>query len=186
MIVTKKLLLYSTALLALGCLAAVPGRAETVRQNTTVTQVEIPNAEKIDFSAFDLNKDGVLSRAEVGEKLFYVFDVDGNHVIDNIEFNRKTVLTFIPMESQTVTAYDFNDDGHPEVTKVTYSTFMERSGLARFEKTSDGLAPSDFLSPRAFNQLDVNKDKVIDIAEWKGAYIKSLDKRNKEAASVNP
>ena len=55
----------SAFLLALG-LCSLPAGAETVMQNTTVTQIEIPDARKVDFKAFDINHDGILSRAEVG------------------------------------------------------------------------------------------------------------------------
>jgi len=58
------------------------------------------------------------------------------------------------------------------------------SGLARFSKSPGGLSPEDFAG-KSFLEMDVNKDGVIDLKEWKGAYIASLDKSNKEAASVN-
>ena len=178
-----RILLGSAALLVLVALPRSAG-AETVTSNTVVTQIDIPSTRKIDFNAFDINHDGVLSRWEVGEELFHVFDLDGNEVIDNKEYKKKTVLTLIPMKSETEVAYDFDDDGKADETKYTYGTFTEMSGLARFAKSPGGLSPEDFAG-KSFLEMDVNNDGVIDVKEWKGAYIASLDKSNKEAARVN-
>ncbi len=172
------------ALLLGACMIPMAASAETVNQVTTTHQIELPNTQKIDFKAFDLNHDGILSRSEVGEELFYIFDQDGNHVLDNHEYDRKTVLTVIPMKSETETSYDFDDDGKVDATKFTYDTFTEQSGLARFEKTPGGLSPREF-TDKGFNELDVNHDHVLDIAEWKGAYNEVIDRHNKEVARVN-
>lgn len=185
MISMKKTLFLSAALASLSIMA-IGAHAETVIQNTTVSQVNLPHTERINFEAFDLNHDGVLSRQEVGEKLFYVFDTDGNQGIDNLEYKRKTVLTIIPMQKQTITAYDYNSDGHIDATETSTSDFIEKSGLARFAKNGEtGISPQDFLKGKAFNEVDVNHDGVIDLKEWKGAYIASLDKANREAARYN-
>jgi hypothetical protein len=181
---TPKSLLYLSAAMATTLTLAIPLHAQTVVRNTSVTQIDLPHTTKIDFKAFDLNGDGILSTREVGQKLFYVFDTDDNQVIDNIEFNRKTVLTIIPMQQETVTLYDFDNDGKVDAKKYSYETFTQTSGLARFAKNEEGLSPADFIG-KAFNQLDVNNDKAIDIDEWKGAYIKSLDEKNREAARYN-
>jgi hypothetical protein len=173
------------AALMVGCgLLPATASAETVNQTTKTTQIELPNTQKIDFKVFDLNHNGILSRAEVGEELFYIFDQDGNHVLDNHEYDHKAVLTIIPMKSETETIYDFDDDGKVDATKFTYETFTEQSGLMRFEKTPGGLSPREF-TEKGFNELDVNHDHTLGIDEWKGAYNEVIDRHNKEVARVN-
>lgn len=47
---------------------------------------------------------------EVGEKLFMVFDLDGNHLIDNIEWDKKSMMTIMPMEKETYKFYDSDNN----------------------------------------------------------------------------
>src|SRR5690606_33257010 len=97
----NKIVLTSIFIPAL-CISHV-GHSETITTKTIVSQQDIPNVQKTNFSAFDLNGDNILSMSEVGQKLFYVFDTDGNEVLDNIEFNNKKIMTIIPMEKMTYT-----------------------------------------------------------------------------------
>ncbi|MCF8495705.1 MAG: hypothetical protein K9G62_03455 [Alphaproteobacteria bacterium] len=178
-----RLFILSTAFMALG--AAFPARAETVTTNTVVTQKDVPNVIKTDFMAFDLNKDNILSMTEVGQKLFYIFDTDGNEVIDNIEFDNKKVMTIIPMEKSTFTFIDRDDDGQAEHGAFSYETFIEKSGLMRFDKNMDGLSPSDFIG-RSFLELDTNHSKAIELPEWKKVYIESVLPPVAEQERYNP
>ena len=87
---------------AAALLGAMPtAQADTEKTTTVVKTRNIDNAEQIKFSVFDVNGDGLYSREEVGEKLFYVFDKDGNEVIDNIEWDQESMYTIIPMEKET-------------------------------------------------------------------------------------
>ncbi len=141
----------------------------TVTTETLVTQKEIPNTRKTNFSAFDLNMDGVLSMKEVGTKLFYVFDTDGNEVIDNIEFKHRQIMTIIPMEENTYTYMDWNSDGATDQATYTYDTFFQTSGLARFDKNMDGLSAQEFIGASML-EMDDDKSGMIEIGEWKEAY----------------
>ena len=172
---TRPFALFSAALLGMtaSLALATAASAATVTKDTIVSQQELSNTQKINFSDFDVNKDGRLSRSEVGETLFYIFDTDGNEVIDNIEYDRPMVLTIIPMEKKEITTIDFDDDGIPDSTSFNTEEFYERSMLGRFAKDKDGLSARDFLG-RVYWQLDDNKDKTVDIKEFKRAYIKSL------------
>lgn len=172
---TKTIAFFSAALLGMSASVALMtgASAATVTKDTIVTQQELANTEKINFSDFDVNKDGRLSRAEVGETLFYIFDTDGNEVIDNIEYERPMVLTIIPMEKKEITTVDFDDDGIPDSTSFNTEEFYEQSMLARFAKDKNGLSAKDFLGQNYW-QLDDNKDKTVDIKEFKRAYIQSL------------
>jgi hypothetical protein len=150
-------------------------RSET-KWKTEERAIPNPNATVIDFMTFDLNKDGVLSTPEVGERLFKMYDTDGNEILDNIEFDRKAVLTVAPMEKETVITYDIDGDGTPEKTDYTYETFVQYTQLARFDANRDGLSPHEFTN-REFIVADINNDKAVDMTEWKASYIASLDKK---------
>lgn len=171
----KAIALFSAALLGMTASVALlnSATAATVTTDTIVAQQELDGTQKVNFAEFDVNKDGRLSRAEVGEKLFYIFDTDGNHVIDNIEYARPMILTIIPMEKQEITTVDFDDDGIPDSTTFNTEQFYEQSMLARFAKDKDGLSAKDFLG-RVYWQLDDNKDKTVDLKEFKEAYIESV------------
>lgn len=149
----------------------VPTNTVTSTTQTVVTPVDLPNMEKTNFSAFDLNKDGILDMVEVGTKLFYIFDTDGNEVIDNIEFENKKVMTIIPMEKETFKFVDYNGDGAADDTSYTHEAFFKTSGLMRFDQNMDGLSPHDFVE-QTFLVLDDNNSKAIELDEWKEAYIK--------------
>lgn len=153
-------------------LAAGAAIAETtvVTTKTTVSPEPLPNIDRVNFSVFDRNNDGILAMAEVGEKLFDLFDRDGNEVIDNIEFEQNSVLTITPAEKETITMVDHYGDGIVEHTTYTYENFLQASQLIRFAGDQDGLSPHDFVDT-SFLALDDNDDKVIDLEEWKEDYI---------------
>lgn len=167
--------LLATALISMTALGTTmnAASAETVTTQTTVVQSDIPGVEKINFSQLDLNNDGILSRAEVARKLFYLFDGDGNEVIDNIEIKKNRVLTFIPLEKTQLTMIDFNDDGLVDKTHVSNEEFMKFSMLSRFDKDMDGLNAQDFIG-KSFLELDTDNSKAVEAREWRDAYIKSV------------
>lgn len=156
-------------LLASPALAETPNTGVTITEKTIVQQKHMPEYTEVSFMDFDLNGDGTLSRDEVGEKLFELFDRDGNEVIDNIEMKIVGVMSFIPMEKETIEIIDYHTPGMEDKIKVTQQEFLETSSLTKFDKEEDGLTPLDFLGKR-FIQVDVTDDKVIDLKEWKRAY----------------
>lgn len=142
-------------------------------QTTTVTQQQaIPGVVKINFGDFDLNHDGILSMNEVGKKLFYIFDVDGNEVIDNIEFDNNKVMTIIPMEAKSVTMIDWNNDGIADEKSYSYEAFLGQSGLIVFDKDKDGLSAHDFINT-GFQEIDDNDNNTIEPDEWDEIYAKT-------------
>jgi len=151
-------------------LATAPALAQSITTDTYTMQKDLPNTQTVNFAEFDVNNDGQLSRKEIGEKLFYIFDTDGNHVIDNKEYLKPMVLTIIPMQKEKIVTFDFNDDGIADKTQYSHKEFFEQSMLAKFDKDGDGLSAKDFLG-RYFWHLDDNKDKVIDLKEWQAEYI---------------
>lgn len=151
---------------------------------TIETSLPAVGTRTFNFMDFDLNHDGVLSINEVGKMLFKLYDTDGNGVIDNNEYERRAVLTVVPMQKNTTVSYDLDGDGIADVTKYTYETFMQDTLLTRFDKNRDGLSPHEFTG-LDFLAADVNHDKVIDLKEWQGSYIASIDKLNKENARFN-
>lgn len=153
-------------------LESEPG-AKEVTVRVEVAPKNPPSENAIDFDGFDLNGDGVLDRDEVGEKLFQVFDRDGNHVIDNIEMKKPSLIVFTHMEKRKIQIIDYHTEAKPTKRNVTHQEFLQASKLSRFDKNEDGLSPLDFLG-MPFNRVNVKDDMVIDLYEWKRAYAESV------------
>lgn len=153
--------------------APAPVVDTTVVKTTTVVSEKpqaIANTDMINMSAFDLNKDGILSMQEVGARLFFVFDRDGNEIIDNIEFDRNSFLTIMPVEKETITYVDVYHGGHIDrTTTYTSEDFMKQSQLIRFAGDTDGLSPREFID-QSFLKTDINDDKAVAMDEWQEAY----------------
>src|SRR5690606_33573361 len=113
---------------------------------------DIPGANKVYFTDFDFNRDGVLTRNEVGDRLFRSFDRDGNMEIDNLEWSNKNVITVVPVEKETLRLADFDGDGRSEIAEYTTESFMHSTGLSRFDDTNDGLSPREFLGGPSFKE----------------------------------
>lgn len=160
-----------------------PGATEA-KVRVEVSQDKDPNRTQLNLWDFDLNKDGVLDRDEVGEKLFKFFDTDGNEVIDNKEMLKPSIIVFTPMTKKTIEMVNFQSDGQPVKETVTEEKFLQRSNLAKFDTDKDGLSPLDFLS-KPFNVVNVHKDGVIDLYEWKRAYAASVRPMHLEYFNYN-
>ncbi len=160
--------------------------AATVVQDTYIKQKDVPGTRKVNFADFDLNHDGRLSRDEVGEELFYIFDTDGNEVIDNIEYVRPMVVTIIPMEKSETLSVDFNDDGVADEKSFDSEEFIQKSMLYKFDRNKNGLSAKDFLEQAYWREIDDNNDKTIDLKEWKAAYIASLLPSSANPNRYNP
>ena len=170
-------LLMTAAILAVG---VAPAFADTVTTTTTTKQIDLPGVKKFELASFDDNHDGVITVEEAGDHLFHLFDLDSNGVIDNHEFYKKTIITVMPLEQQTVTFRDTNNDGQADNKSYSESTFLEHSGLAAFAGNKDGMSAADFVK-KSFLQLDTNHDHVIDAAEWRAAYVVShIPKANQQ------
>lgn len=184
-----KFFLASTAI-TLFLLQTIPVQAEegTVVRSTIVTKTQQVMPETgtriVNFMDFDLNGDNVLSTFEVGEMLFKLFDSDGNGVLDNVEYERRNVMTLVPMEKETIVTFDFDNDGKPDEVQHTYETFMEATQLTRFDNNGEGLSPRDFAG-KSFLEMDINRSKMIELNEWRGAYIESIAKQNAKHVQMN-
>lgn len=155
---------------AIALIGFVPAaHADTVTTKTVVQQKDIPNVNRVDMTMFDLNHDKILSRDEVGEYLFKVFDTDNNHNIDNIEFKQPKFITLIPMEKETMITVDFDNDGVPDKAEHTYESFVQLSQLGRFDDDQDGLSAKEFINT-GYEVLDDDEDRQISLEEWKEAY----------------
>lgn len=176
-------LLTGVAAIAIVASAGI-ATAETVHTKTYVKSQDVKHSDKIKFSDFDLNNDGMYSKSEVGEKLFYVFDLDGNEVIDNIEWDKRSMHTIIPMEKQTYKFVDYNNDGYTDLSTYTYETFYNESGLIRFDKNQDGLSAAEFIGT-GFLELDDSGNKMIELEEWKEGYTAMTKPANAEQERYN-
>ncbi|MES2729070.1 MAG: hypothetical protein V4621_03095 [Pseudomonadota bacterium] len=156
-------------LLALTLPLAPAALAETVTETTIVTSKPMPHVERIDFMAFDMNRDTRLSMREVGDVLFDAFDGDKNGKLDSMEFEKNTVITVMPRSSTTYTYYDYNNDGLAEASKITQTEFMERSNLIRFDRQENGLSAHEFIG-KYHKELDVNRDNYVTKEEWQREY----------------
>lgn len=154
----------------------------------TVTEVRpLPPKEGtrlVNLADYDVNNDGVLSRRETGEMLFKLLDSDGNQIIDNIEFEKRNMMTIAPMERETVVSYDFDNDGQPDRIERSTEVFTQQTMLSAFDKDGAGMSPKD-LAQKEFLNMDVNRDSAIDIYEWRGAYDKAIDDYNRSQARFN-
>lgn len=157
-----------------------PGTTRTETRWRTVEH----GVREINFVDFDVNRDGIQSINEVGEMLFKLYDTDNNEVIDNKEYEVRAVVTVMPVQKDVVVSYDFDGDGLADQTKHTYETFMQNTMLTRYDRNLSGLSPYEFTG-LDFMAADVNKDKAIDLKEWQGTYISSIDKANKLKANLN-
>lgn len=150
-----------------------PTPAISVTKTTAVAPVPVEGAIPVNFKYLDVNSDGILSRKEVGQKLFYLFDTDGNGVIDNIEIKKNQVITLVPFEKVELTMIDFDDDGKADIVNITSDQFMDYSMLNRFDKDNDGLTAEEFIGHSAL-ELDADKSGVVEFREWKEVYDKSV------------
>lgn len=164
-------------------LESEPGAKQvTVREE--IAPIKREGTKVIDFMTFDIDGDGALSRDEVGEKLFEIFDRDGNEVIDNIEMKKPSLLTFTTMNKKTTEIIEYYSDDTPQKTKVTQEEFLRKSHLGKFDKGDDGLSPLDFLGT-TFYRVNVKNDGVIDLYEFKRAYAKSVKPLHEEDFNYN-
>jgi len=157
-------------------------RVETV----TKTRPILPETGTriVNFLDFDLNGDGLLSTQEVGEMLFKLFDGDGNALIDNVEFEKRNVMTVVPMQQETVVRYDFNNDGFPDKVERAHETFMEKTQLSRFDLAGGGMAPRDFVG-KSFMRMDIDRSRFIELNEWRGAYDEAINRKNRQQVFYN-
>lgn len=163
----------------------VPVEGVAIKKTTTVTPAISPaGARVINFIEFDMNNDRILSTNEVGEMLFKIYDTDGNNVIDNLEFDRRAVLTVTPVEKEVVTTFDFDNDGRADRTEYTYESFIRDTQLTRFDENKDGLSAAEFTG-KSFLEADIDRSKAIEPMEWRSNYIASLQARMQAKANVN-
>lgn len=166
------------ALTAAVALMTVSGLAVADTTTTTTTTVvkeqAMTDATRFHITQFDLNNDNVYAKSEIGKKLFYIYDTDGNEVIDNLEFDDKRVLTVVPVEQETYTLVDSDNDGVAEQSRYSFSRVMEETGLAMYDEDEDGLSAEEFIGTY-FRAVDKNDNKLIDVDEWKSMYLSSVD-----------
>ncbi len=166
-----KLAAITTSML-IGFILPTTSSAETITTKTVISQQEIKNVNEVDFKEFDTNKDGQYSMQEVGEKLFTVFDQNNDTYVDNLEWDEKNMMTIIPMEAEVIQYIDTDNDKVAEATTYSYTEFYKRSGLMKFDDNKDGLSAEEFIG-EGFEALDIDENKMIDMEEWKKAYVKS-------------
>lgn len=166
--------------------AVAPAVTAASEMNVQTTEKGIVDGKTRIFNLkeFDTNNDGLLTRAEVGEKLFKMYDADGNGVIDNIEYERPAVITVVPVEKTTVVTYDFNGDGVADQQEATSENFLRYTQLARFDQNKNGLSPREFVG-RGFLEADIDGDKFVNLKEWQGSYNAAIDRSNKIQGNLN-
>ena len=160
----------------------VKQRVETI---TTTRQILPPTGTRlVNLMDFDANGDGILSTREVGEMLFKLFDGDGNGLIDNVEYEKRNVMSVVPMEKETVVQYDFDNDGLADKVERAHETFMEKTLLSRFDLVGEGISPHDFMG-KGFLLVDINRSRFIELNEWRGAYDEAINQKNQKQVLFN-
>lgn len=160
----------------------VKQRVETI---TTTRQILPPTGTRlVNLMDFDANNDGVLSTREVGEMLFKLFDSDGNMLIDNQEFEKRNVMSLVPMEKETVVQYDFDNDGLADKVERAHETFMKKTQLSRFDMVGEGISPHDFMG-KSFMLVDIDRSRFVEINEWRGAYDALINQQNQKQVYFN-
>lgn len=170
-------ILATSALVAVIALP-IAAQAQTVKQEVKVVQKPIPGANKVNFTDFDTNGDGILSMNEVGDRLFKSFDRDGNGTLDSHEWETPSVITVVPVEKQTTLKVDLDGDGVVDSATVSHEEFMKRTGLSRFDKDGTGLSPRKFIG-KSFKEADLsgasgtysqNSNGFVDKKEFQSVY----------------
>ncbi len=169
--IIKKLALTTALVTAVAMPFSANAETTTVTTKTVVAPQDMKDVVEVNFLAFDLNNNGILSKTEVGEKLFKIFDRDGNNVIDNMEYDNENVYTFVPYEKTTMTMVDFDSDGDADITQYEYQEFMKETRLARFNKDAERLSAAEFVDNN-FYEVDTDGNKMIEFNEWKNTYAK--------------
>ncbi len=158
--------------------------AETVTKRTLVTPNAPLNGEKINLQSFDMNNNGILSRKEIGTRLFYLFDTDGNEVIDNIEYDQPRLITVTPMLKEEFMSIDFDDDGVADVTDYTQEDFLKKSMLYDLDQNKDGLSAHEFLKVY-LTKADTDKSKMLELDEWRTVYTENVSGPREDPDSYN-
>ena len=184
---TKNLLIAASALAL--TMAALPAMAQTTQQTVVKTEIHEQAVVPSDVMTFriedfDLNGDGALATQKVGDKLFKMYDADGNGVVDNVEYARKALATLVPIERTTTITYDLTGNGVADKKETSHERFLRESQLSRFDKNNKGLSARDLLD-RNFRQADIDDDKFISLKEWRGAYNAAIDRSNKIQGNLN-
>ncbi|MEZ0226279.1 MAG: hypothetical protein ACAH83_17110 [Alphaproteobacteria bacterium] len=143
-----------------------------------------PGTHLLNLTEFDANKDGRLTRAEIGEKLFHIFDTDGNNLVDNVEYEKKLVATIVPVKETEKIAFYSGDNVTPDKTITTSQDILKVTQLARFDKAGDGLSPHDFAA-KDFAGADVDNDHFVKVEEWQGAYDAVINAENEDKQKFN-
>lgn len=169
--------------------AAAVAHAETVTttrtQTTTERQMTTDNSH-IDLARLERDNNGTIVLDDLARHLFYLYDTDGNELIDNQEFEARRIATIMPVERETITVVDtISSNGEPELMTHNYTHFMERTGLSRFETNADGLTAHEFLGDVSFLEADQNSDHGIGLEEWKAAYSADYQKPHDEGDAYN-
>jgi len=159
-----------------------PDSTNIKAKSVTTTVVTTPAESSI--MAYDLNNDGMLSAIEIGNKLFYQFDRDGNESLDNIEWNRPMMVNLAPMKTVTVTKMDIDGDGVEDDEVIEIDTFMEATGLDRFDNDGNGLSPREFTG-KSVLQMDTDKSGLIEMKEWKKVYTQTRSPKAANNAIYN-
>lgn len=104
----------------------------------------------------DINRDGVITSDEVGTALFKLYDRDGNGIIDKGEYERGIVVSVTTgrVDASNL-AYSLNGNIAPPGTPEAYDKLKSYTGLNRFETSSSGISPHDFLGKDMARQMNL-------------------------------
>lgn len=183
-------LALATATMAL-TIGTAPAAAQIQTQHSIATTVETRETPVIpqgviafDIAGFDASGNGALVKQSVGDQLFKMYDVDGNGVVDNIEYERRAIATVVPVERTTTISYDMTGNGVADQQETTRERLLRETLLSRFDNRKLGLSANELLD-RSFYGSDIDGNKFISKKEWQGAYNAAIDRSNRIHGNLN-
>jgi hypothetical protein len=186
---TCSLLAATALMLTIG--ATAPASAQVQTQTSVATTIETRETPVVpqgvitfDVAGFDATGNGALVKQSVGDQLFKLYDVDGNGVVDNIEYERRAIATVVPVERVTTISYDVTGNGIADQQETTRERLLRETLLSRFDQRKLGLSANELLD-RSFYGSDIDGNKFISKKEWQGAYNAAIDRSNRIHGNLN-
>ena len=165
-----------------GILAGLLALGLTVTAIPAQAGLDLENQQEIRIDWLDLNRDKRITRAEVGEYLFFYFDRDGNESLSRSEYNRDQELTVIPYEGDFITYVDIDNDNVNDGTEFTTESFLVKAMIGTYDPEKGTIEAQDVID-KGWLRADSDRSGYIELDEWQDIYERAaVMKKNKSPA----